>query len=83
MCVGVCCEDDVWVVSAVCMFVCWCSVFVDSGVGAGIDSYYEYCLKTYILLGEEEYLKRFDAVSERGGEERETERYVCFSFFLL
>ena len=25
----------------------------DSGVGAGIDSYYEYCLKAYILLGEE------------------------------
>ena len=24
----------------------------DSGVGAGIDSYYEYCLKAYILLGE-------------------------------
>lgn len=23
----------------------------DSGVGAGIDSYYEYCLKAYILLG--------------------------------
>lgn len=24
----------------------------DSGVGAGIDSYYEYCLKAYILLGD-------------------------------
>lgn len=23
----------------------------DAGVGAGIDSYYEYCLKAYILLG--------------------------------
>ncbi|XP_043203401.1 ER degradation-enhancing alpha-mannosidase-like protein 3 isoform X1 [Amphibalanus amphitrite] len=32
----------------------------DSGVGAGIDSYYEYCLKAYILLGEERYLKRFN-----------------------
>lgn len=31
----------------------------DSGVGAGIDSYYEYCLKSYILLGDTEYLKRF------------------------
>ncbi|XP_028407570.1 ER degradation-enhancing alpha-mannosidase-like protein 3 [Dendronephthya gigantea] len=32
----------------------------DSGVGAGIDSYYEYCLKAYILLGEEDYLQRFN-----------------------
>lgn len=32
----------------------------DSGVGAGIDSYYEYCLKSYILLGDHEYLQRFD-----------------------
>jgi mannosidase alpha-like ER degradation enhancer 3 len=31
----------------------------DSGVGAGIDSYYEYCLKYYILLGDTEYLHRF------------------------
>lgn len=29
----------------------------DSGVGAGIDSYYEYCLKAYILLGN--YLQFF------------------------
>lgn len=26
----------------------------DSGVGAGIDSYYEYCLKAYILLGKKQ-----------------------------
>lgn len=32
----------------------------DSGVGAGIDSYYEYCLKAYILLGDERYLDRFN-----------------------
>ncbi|XP_046676855.1 ER degradation-enhancing alpha-mannosidase-like protein 3 [Homalodisca vitripennis] len=32
----------------------------DSGVGAGIDSYYEYCLKAYILLGEDRYLSRFN-----------------------
>ncbi|XP_026462618.1 ER degradation-enhancing alpha-mannosidase-like protein 3 isoform X3 [Ctenocephalides felis] len=32
----------------------------DSGVGAGIDSYYEYCLKAYILLGEDKYLNRFN-----------------------
>lgn len=30
----------------------------DSGVGAGIDSYYEYCLKAYILLGDDRYLNR-------------------------
>ena len=35
----------------------------DSGVGAGSDSYYEYVLKSYILLGDEEYLKRFQMVS--------------------
>ncbi|KAF9417617.1 hypothetical protein HW555_005324 [Spodoptera exigua] len=32
----------------------------DAGVGAGIDSYYEYCLKAYILLGDEKYLARFN-----------------------
>lgn len=32
----------------------------DSGVGAGIDSYYEYCLKAYILLGDNKYLTRFN-----------------------
>jgi len=32
----------------------------DSGVGAGIDSYYEYLLKSYILLGDERYLSRFN-----------------------
>ncbi|CAG0883021.1 unnamed protein product [Darwinula stevensoni] len=32
----------------------------DSGVGAGIDSYYEYLLKGYILLGEDKYLNRFN-----------------------
>lgn len=35
---------------------------LDSGVGAGIDSYYEYCLKAYILLGDESYLHRFNKV---------------------
>jgi hypothetical protein len=38
------------------------SIDTDSGVGAGIDSYYEYCLKAYILLGEEDYLQRFNQV---------------------
>lgn len=32
----------------------------ESGVGAGIDSYYEYLLKTYILFGDELYLDRFN-----------------------
>lgn len=32
----------------------------DSGVGAGIDSYYEYCLKAYILLGDETYRDKFN-----------------------
>ncbi|ENN80946.1 hypothetical protein YQE_02651, partial [Dendroctonus ponderosae] len=32
----------------------------DAGVGAGIDSYYEYCLKAYILLGDNKYLNRFN-----------------------
>ncbi|PIK47189.1 putative ER degradation-enhancing alpha-mannosidase-like protein 3 isoform X2 [Apostichopus japonicus] len=31
----------------------------DSGVGAGIDSYYEYLLKGYILLGDDGYYERF------------------------
>ncbi len=38
-------------------------LLLESGVGAGIDSYYEYCLKSYILLGDREYLRRFNAVS--------------------
>uniref|UniRef100_A0A8D0L3R1 alpha-1,2-Mannosidase n=1 Tax=Sphenodon punctatus TaxID=8508 RepID=A0A8D0L3R1_SPHPU len=32
----------------------------DSGVGAGIDSYYEYLMKAYILLGDDTYLERFN-----------------------
>ena len=32
-------------------------------MGAGIDSYYEYCLKSYILFGDREYLRRFRLVS--------------------
>jgi len=32
----------------------------DSGVGAGIDSYYEYVAKAYVLLGEEKYLERWN-----------------------
>ena len=31
---------------------------VESSIGAGIDSYYEYLLKAYILLGDEVYLQR-------------------------
>lgn len=32
----------------------------ESGVGAGIDSYYEYLLKAYVLLGDDTYLHRFN-----------------------
>lgn len=32
----------------------------DSGVGAGIDSYYEYLMKAYILLGDDQLLLRFN-----------------------
>lgn len=45
----------------VCMTGDW--VRRDSGVGAGIDSYYEYLLKAYVLLGDEGYLERFNKVS--------------------
>ena len=31
----------------------------DSGIGAGIDSYYEYVAKAYVLLGEDKYLDRW------------------------
>lgn len=31
-----------------------------SGIGAGIDSFYEYALKWYIMTGEVEYLDVFD-----------------------
>lgn len=37
--------------------------FLDSGVGAGIDSYYEYLLKAYVLLGDDSFLERFNTVS--------------------
>ena len=39
-----------------------CICVLDSGVGAGIDSYYEYCLKAYVLLGDQTYLRRFSKV---------------------
>ncbi|XP_019938012.2 ER degradation-enhancing alpha-mannosidase-like protein 3 isoform X1 [Paralichthys olivaceus] len=32
----------------------------ESGVGAGIDSYYEYLMKAYILLGDNVFLQRFN-----------------------
>jgi hypothetical protein len=40
-----------------------CVFPVDSGVGAGIDSYYEYLLKAYVLLGDDSFLERFNTVS--------------------
>ena len=41
--------------------LCMC-MLTESGVGAGIDSYYEYVLKAYILLGDDTYLERFNKV---------------------
>lgn len=32
----------------------------DAGVGAGVDSYYEYLLKAYILFGDDVFLNRFN-----------------------
>ena len=32
----------------------------DASIGAGIDSYYEYLFKGYILMGDEELLHRFN-----------------------
>lgn len=40
-----------------------CVFFVDSGVGAGIDFYYEYLLKVYVLFGDDSFLERFNIVS--------------------
>ncbi|KAK9830164.1 hypothetical protein WJX72_010087 [[Myrmecia] bisecta] len=34
----------------------------DSGIGAGIDSYYEYLLKAYLVFGDEAYLDMFTDV---------------------
>ena len=51
----------------VCVCLKYCNIFFvcssESGVGAGIDSYYEYVLKAYILLGDDNYLDRFNKVS--------------------
>ena len=42
--------------------LCVCVSGEDSGVGAGIDSYYEYLLKAYVLLGDDLFLQRFNIV---------------------
>lgn len=34
----------------------------DSGVGAGIDSFFEYLFKGYMLFGDEEYIQMFNTV---------------------
>ena len=33
----------------------------NAGIGAGVDSFYEYLLKSYVLLGSRKYLHAFDA----------------------
>jgi len=35
-----------------------------TGIGAGTDSFYEYLLKSYILLGDEEYLDMYETSQE-------------------
>ena len=55
--------------------------FTDSGIGAGIDSYYEYCLKAYILLGDTSYLEKFNKVSSRLCFLRK--RTDCLLFYIL
>lgn len=53
-CTASCCEQ---------VLTSWPVAFADSGVGAGIDSYYEYLMKAYILLGDDVFLQRFNTVS--------------------
>ena len=38
-----------------------------AGIGAGTDSFYEYLLKSYILFGRPEYLRRFDKAYASAG----------------
>jgi mannosidase alpha-like ER degradation enhancer 3 len=56
----------------------------DSGVGAGIDSYYEYVAKAYILLGEEKYLSRwnthYSAVMKYIGQVNTNVTFLCLDF---
>ena len=35
-----------------------------ASIGAGVDSFYEYLMKAYILFGDEEFLKMFDTLYE-------------------
>lgn len=55
-----CCMEYVCVL--IKLFLTFFPLYVDSGVGAGIDSYYEYLMKAYILLGDNVYLERFNTV---------------------
>lgn len=57
------CSDCMYVFFIIQELWSYCSLFTEAGVGAGTDSYYEYVLKAYILLGDEKYLYRFDRVS--------------------
>ena len=42
-----------------CVCVCAC-VCVCSGIGGGIDSFFEYLYKAYLLTGKKKYLKKFN-----------------------
>lgn len=57
------CSDCMYVFFVIQELWSYCSLLTEAGVGAGTDSYYEYVLKAYILLGDEKYLYRFDRVS--------------------
>lgn len=55
-------------------------LYADSGVGAGIDSYYEYLMKAYILLGDNVYLERFNTVGISHTHTHTKSRYIVLFF---
>lgn len=62
---GICIENIILLFKTFFCPMVWSMAVVlspDSGVGAGIDSYYEYLLKAYVLLGDDQFLQRFNIV---------------------
>ena len=55
-----CVRSCVCVCLCVCVCVCVCVCGADAGIGAGIDSYYEYLLKAFVMLGDSTYLGVFN-----------------------
>ena len=39
-----------------------CALRALQGIGAGVDSFYEYLLKSYVVFGRTEYLHMFEEV---------------------